>query len=311
MDLIKYCTTDVAKLILSKRKLRFTPPVEFNDPFELHPHLGALISTETLSVARQRIPEDDLNKQILQAVGIELDKLPDAMKVMLKSEDISNLLSQLAQSPELKEVVFLLIKTIIEQLNQDFSPSFIKGLQKNIGILCLAGNSTSELMWAHYANAHTGACLVFDGKHDFFQQSRHPGHRVRSLTKVAYSQERPCFSDITAMISESDDEESLIRKLFFTKSSVWGYEEEERCIRLLEEANEIVKAADGTLLHLFEFPSDALQGVVFGSRCSEGDIDDIVKIAKKMLANRDYPPFAKIALDKKRYELRPELILRN
>ena len=81
--------------------------------------------------------------------------------------------------------------------------------KKNIGLICFSSNYDCPLMWAHYAEKHTGVCLVFDiNKIDVF--------------KVKYSKKLLRFNN-SRNLGLND-----AKKIVSTKYYKWRYEKEYR-----------------------------------------------------------------------------------
>jgi hypothetical protein len=111
-----------------------------------------------------------------------------------------------------------------------------------LGILSLSAKRDNILMWSHYSNSHQGFCLEFDISKAPFVNAHH----------VTYQRDR-CRYDISAVHSETN-----VRNLLLTKYEDWRYEEEWR----------IIAPKGGAT---YEFPPEALTGVIFGCRMSDGD----------------------------------------
>jgi len=89
------------------------------------------------------------------------------------------------------------------------------------GILCFTSSWRSPVMWAHYAEKHTGVCLGFDV----------PELRgaERLLEPVVYAPERLSF----LLDSEKDlygIDAEFVRAMLYTKSREWAYEQEHRVV---------------------------------------------------------------------------------
>lgn len=128
-----------------------------------------------------------------------------------------------------------------------------------LGILSLSETSDNLLMWAHYAQDHTGFVIGFDAQHEWFRQGRayykdpilgtaeHLG--LDGLQRVDYSPNFP----ITGRPRE------IPHRAFVTKSSDWCYEREIRKFRHQSEAS----CVNGSV-HLFEFPKCLVREVILG-----------------------------------------------
>jgi hypothetical protein len=119
---------------------------------------------------------------------------------------------------------------------------FTEELSDSLGILSLTTKRDNILMWSHYANSHQGFCLEFD-----FSQI--PSIQPRP---VVYQRERAQY-DISAVHRDAN-----VRNLLLTKYEDWQYEREWR----------VITERGGTM---YEFPCDALTGVILGCRMSESD----------------------------------------
>ncbi|MEQ9452510.1 MAG: DUF2971 domain-containing protein [Pseudomonadales bacterium] len=84
------------------------------------------------------------------------------------------------------------------------------------GILSLTERNDNLLMWAHYAQDHTGMVIGLDPSHEFFDGSKSPKEYVRKavnehigvLKKVRYSKYRKIRGD-------------SLNEYFFLKSNDW------------------------------------------------------------------------------------------
>ncbi len=90
----------------------------------------------------------------------------------------------------------------------------------NKGIICFSRSFYSPLMWAHYADNHSGVCIGFDANPDY-------------LCKVRY-RKKPM------RVNEQKLSENVIEKMLSTKHIDWSYEKEERFFaRFNPESSEI------------------------------------------------------------------------
>lgn len=192
LRLFKYCPPERVD-ILTNGRIRFTPPNEFNDPFELLP----------------RFSTSFVEKKLREFLETEYAFIVPEKKVSWKR--FQKNIGPVA-APGTKEHSSAMMK-----LRRQLSASVQKGIADLMGILCLAELQTSLLMWAHYARDHTGFVLEFDTTHDFF---RTPA----ALGRVTYGVERPVFEPNPPM------HESFIETTWH-KADEWKYEQEWRLIR--------------------------------------------------------------------------------
>jgi len=155
-------------------------------------------------------------------------------------------------------------------------------------------------MWAHYAQSNKGFVIEFDGKHEFFNQSRDSDELYGHLHSIIYSEQRPSCNSLI--------EEPLMADVFFVKSERWKDESEWRMLQPLEhrsrlkEEEDIVLDNHGQPIYLFPIPSSCITGIIFGSRMSKTDSSEIRRIL-----SADYYSHVKryqSVLDDKKFELK-------
>lgn len=124
--------------VLYDRRIRFTPPVEFNDPYDSSP------STE--NVERSRL------KKSLPTTGLG-SLIPENERA-----EFENRREQL-------------LKQTIELENK--GKEWLKKFKSEIfGVLSLSIWARSLPMWAYYAANHSGFLIAFDARHEFFKEER-------------------------------------------------------------------------------------------------------------------------------------------
>lgn len=166
----------------------------------------------------------------------------------------------------------------------------------SFGILCLSTSPKNILMWGHYASDHSGVCIGFDSNQSPFSDAE----------DVHYSYERP-------RISTDCQDDELYRKVLFTKSKEWHYENEWRCIKRpvsneqkgfykksivehpehFDDIAKILSSAGGHGEYPFE--TSAIKSVHFGSNI-KGEHKEIimknipqsVKVIQLKLSNKYY-----------------------
>jgi hypothetical protein len=253
MALYKYLTP--ARLdVLERRRIRFTQPGAFNDPFEFKPYIESAASQEHLS--------EYLEQNFDVILRRELKEYPILSK-LLPGESAVDLLRPL--------------KSSIPDLFQLLQPQFLPGvsaainssLNLNVGVLCLAEIRDSLLMWGHYTDNHEGFVIGFDQNHPFFSVRRGPEDEFGFLRQMKYSRNRPRVTLANTTGTE----------WFETKSDEWAYEKEWRMLRVLESAEARLEAVPHPIC-LFSFPADAVVEIIAGLRCPPGVRDRLRTLSK-------------------------------
>jgi hypothetical protein len=134
----KYCTANVAKLVLQNRTLRWSTPATLNDPFD-----------------------------------VQFDMEIKVTKAELKEPSLERLwsvyLGEIAPNPaNLSKARFF----------EEFGPAFDEGYERSVAVLpsvnadasalmsdvklfCMSAAPDIHLMWSHYADSHQGVVLRF------------------------------------------------------------------------------------------------------------------------------------------------------
>lgn len=119
------------------------------------------------------------------------------------------------------------------------------------GVLSLTTNHDNLLMWAHYANNHTGFVISFDAHHTFF----------KDVDVVNYSSSRLDVNDIN---DSKKLNQSLLYRNIFKKSIDWSYESEWRIFKICIHKITPIK----NIIGLVECPLEIIKGIYLGARSS-------------------------------------------
>jgi hypothetical protein len=132
----------------------------------------------------------------------------------------------------------------------------------HIGMICFGANWSSPVMWAHYADKHSGVCLGFDVEDSL-------------LTKVVYTDQKITVP-LGAHLPKHGLNADLLSKVRMTKATDWAYEREYRVEGALKQKD------SRTGLYYIDFgPQVQLRELIMGHRC-EWTIDNaFLLIAEK------------------------------
>jgi len=234
--LYKYVDLDTCEKILSNRSFKFSSPLAFNDPFEFNDHLI----------------DFTYNKS-------DLKKLIDRTKESMNNAHRRKLLNETLKTPT------KVLKAYTQAFNKE---------KESCGVCCFSKAFDKTLMWSHYADKHTGVCLVFSinplgNDNDFMMLSVRYTHEIKPINYFR-------------------DQDIVLFNWIFTKSHVWSYEEE---VRLYLNFNGFVR---------FEKP--CLKEIHFGVKTPEEKIRKIKQliIDKGFQVNR----ITKMSIDNKTFDLR-------
>ncbi len=135
------------------------------------------------------------------------------------------------------------------------------------GVFSLSQTSTSELLWAHYADEHRGVVLTYQFDKNFISDVQ---NKFVCFDFVKYGQNTVTQYLQTATINQQQPErfvDELAKLYLTTKTEAWSYEEEVRIIR--------------TIPGPMQIPRGALREITFGLRTPPAEIDRITELASQ------------------------------
>jgi hypothetical protein len=262
VNLFKYVAPERVDVLLNGR-LRFTQAADFNDPFEIVPHLAAFLPVEHEDKYLQQLTPDG---QVMfeEAIDRELGSLPLPPELKALGR---KLILQRYGGADVTRLMKEMLPEIIERGKPTFGRSIQERLGERIGVLSLAESPRNLLMWAHYGSCHRGFAIEFDGSHSFFSQTL-PPTTVGRLMKVVYSLKRPAITAYDPSVAVEVYASRLITDLLLTKSKDWEYEQEWRMVLPVDDQQRYPHEIDGRF-HLFPVPREAFRGIVIGARASD------------------------------------------
>lgn len=218
-------------------RLRYSQLSAFNDPFEGRPVLTGLTVTDEIHSSINTMFVESAKKYYVSLSEEDQKNYP--LDVFLKH----------ASDSKIKESFINQIPSIVKSSGG----SVTEVLDKEIGALCLCEERYNLLMWAHYAESHTGFQVEFDP--DAISASE--GGKSVHLARVLYQERRP-----SSLLEELTSDALLL-----CKSSHWSYEREWRVTRRFVDAS-VTEARTPYPIHLFDTLPRAVTGVVLGARMS-------------------------------------------
>jgi len=143
---------------------------------------------------------------------------------------------------------------------------------KEVGIFCTATKPTNILMWSHYANKHTGICIgyktITEHNKNYLQFNKndlkpeYASDGKVEIEKVKYTTKMPKKLNILKQNNQKHFWDFLI-----SKSTNWKYEQEYRCIILLNYLK-------NKYIHI---QKECIAEVVIGLKTDQNIIDEVLK----------------------------------
>lgn len=251
-------------------KVRCTPPVEFNDPYDTwyYASIGnnidyrrrfitlfcADISNkfESTNPNNSRYISKNIENFQYDCVGYATsDTYLDDIRTLCHK----NMKWMSDEISDMNEIELILKRCSIQcntEIKKEFEKKYISDdhLCKNLGVVCFSSDFKSLLMWSHYADFHKGFCLKYDAKnipgdlpkiikfldnmnHDITYKDSHP---KRLLVPILYLDHMlPICETFTDSNITGLQHHLHIIECCSCKSKVWEYEKEWRLIVELDD----------------------------------------------------------------------------
>lgn len=148
-----------------------------------------------------------------------------------------------------------------------------------IGILCMSESWDNPILWAHYANKHTGICVGFHSDRDVF----------RLADPITYSSVRPVIE------RPRDTKDEMLEKAFLTKDLCWETEAEWRVIKQNLASEERLRNAqrlgylepeqirvltDQQGPNFYRFERNAIESITVGMNISANDEEFVLSTVR-------------------------------
>lgn len=221
--LYKYYPPETMGRVFSNGKTRFSPLIEFNDPFELNTYeVDAFTEFEFGHALANEIYEVLLSGEEINGSGPVVELVRAYLRGEIKDKSQYDFAMDLGVTMAKKKII---------RVPSPLTQKVQMRLAKIMGAFCLSETFDNLLMWAHYAKNHEGFVLGID--------PWQVGDAFSTMAPVTYQEIYPRSDDARSAASaylgrKKGREESgakLAYQWFFTKSKEWSYEREWRAIR--------------------------------------------------------------------------------
>jgi hypothetical protein len=264
--------------VISTRRIRYSQPVVFNDPFEAKPYCKGIAPEEAIFQICEKAFQEALPDSY-QNLSVEIKEKLSYEQFLLVSEVLR---------PSIVHDNFLKIhESNIPKANELIHDTF----GTKIGVLSLSEIKDNLLMWSHYSEGHTGFVLELDETHNFFGGRKNDSDEIWGLHKVRYADERP-----QTVVSELN-----MTAILMTKGKPWEYEYEWRAFRPLNQCAVKIDAQPYPVF-LFDFPTECIRSVIFGARMTDATRESIFTSVENNPAYAHIKLFQAV-IDKKKYAL--------
>ena len=251
----KYMTAATARIVLCNRKLRWSSPAIFNDPFDVHPDAVPFDSAE-------------LQQALLEEISSLLRCPGDAVVHDAKLRCLLDVARQ-ATRQECEEMAS--IHAQYKPFAPDPSSDSLEDLKRvwrdmvpNMRVLCMSAVNDLAAMWAHYAQQATGVVLEFEAVNCL-------NSAFLTARPVRYDDATPAITSARQwarlMILGGDnwhEDNRLFDDYEHTKTTEWQAEKEWRI-------SSMKRPGETGLFGDYGFKERELVAVYYGWKCSEDD----------------------------------------
>lgn len=259
--LYKYTSASTANIVLSSGRLRWSNPSQFNDvnEFQIMPRFSPSL-------------EEDWEPYLLKLTGFTYnDDLPNTKVLSQQTLNLLYLLRLIKSGVKSeKEMLNKIIMNDPSNSNvmEDILRVFTKSIKNECArVFCLTSSPTNDVMWAHYANNHSGCVLGF---------RQHLGSPFSEARPVKYSDGIPVVGTGLDFLLYGHDQElrqKTIEAIYYTKQIKWAYEEEWRVITWRYDE-------EGKNFGDYKFYAEELESITFGPRVNHREKNYIINIMR-------------------------------
>lgn len=152
---------------LIDRLIRYSPLGAFNDPFEGRPEVTALMGDSDLKRALAEVLDEEIRSSYKKLLNAVREKISLSVFSGLMQKEFR------ANASTVHAAIGSYTKPMANLLQKKFD--------EFVGALCLTETPDNLLMWAHYANGHTGFAIEFDVTHPYFDERKSDEDEFRYL----------------------------------------------------------------------------------------------------------------------------------
>lgn len=256
----KYVNAATAKIILSTRKLRWSSPVQFNDPFDVTQELRLNFDESELNLVFAELVASLIEEGDAASVGHPMlavllrtlaSASPDARRAMA-----SDLRRESSDNPTLEQTAAF---GALKQMWREIVPTF--------RVLCLSELNDVTSMWFHYSDSYRGLVLQFEAIDEV-------DSNFLVARPVVYQDTPPAIADpqewARRMVGQAESiYDDLFAEYQYVKTTAWSYEREWRIVSM-------AGPGETGLFGDYGFHPRELSAVYFGTKCSPEDQADVL-----------------------------------
>lgn len=264
----KYTDIRTAELILDNQSFRFSSPLKFNDPFDIQNDLTPSFDLNEFPVIAMSMIEEYIKNDY--PISNPEDGFAKAILFMRSCAK-----TQGYKKSDIERITYPLlghligeVEYLISQVNAHWQKSM-----KDSRVFCVTEDNDNLLMWAHYAENHTGVVFELATMPEFDTP-------LSVARKVKYTNKPVEFYSLEDLVKwmlfgiEPDASRLQYSNHAYRKSSVWSYENEWRVVDMCHYERKQDLFVD------HKFIPKQLQKIFFGCKSDEDNIRRLSNKAK-------------------------------
>jgi hypothetical protein len=268
----KYVTKEVAKLIIKNHTLRWSCPLDFNDPFD---HKFAFLEASRLEAITELIVRR-FEMYMWEREDVEFDETYPWGSVLANFKRNIHAIPRETYRENAEAIRQRTIqsgKRALAEFGEETNRTLLQ-----TRVLCLAEENNNLLMWSHYSASHTGAVMKLNAVEDL-------NVPLLVAKRVKYSSEFPVlvteeeFVD-HALCVKRIDMGKREAELLLVKGKDWAYEHEWR-ISISDVGYPLGGPTD------LEEPAPVFGAIYLGCRMPEEDKEEIRRLAQESLPDME------------------------
>jgi len=252
-SLYKFLTANVGRIVLQSQQLRWSSPMLFNDPFDVprEMDLGWTVDDLNQAICHRfteylrdvATPQSPMARLLVGEMRKNLQRMPEDVAIKILGITLS------VMAPRAVRHRSELLEAWAEKIPR-------------MRIICFSEIFSSPVMWAHYAEAHSGIVLEFESSDERDSSWLLAG-------PVVYRSAKPSLPSVErwarAFLSEEAiDWDAYFLEYHYVKDVDWAYEREHRVVSASKDA-------EAGLFSDYMFHEDDLRGVIVGTNCAAED----------------------------------------
>lgn len=275
----KYVTAETALLILQNRTLKYSSPAIFNDPFDIQTRVDFDFGISEFMEA--------FIDELYRLVHAEKEPVGDDNNTLFRDIKAMWHIAQRSSRKMPKEVFKQETRTLVEDTIK-LSEQYIEDINywwkqfvRASRVFCVAEEHENLLMWAHYAEEHTGAVIKFRCLPELDTP-------LCAAKKVDYVKKPPVIAKLDEYIQyitrhdpDTLNQDSLFYDLILSKTKNWEYEKEWRVfIPPVNMENPTIPKDDNgneILFDLMSFYPQEIHAIYLGCKMNNDNRQKIVK----------------------------------